>query len=55
MAARGVRVLVAFDPCILSGGGAILNLPAEVDALERDYCAIPGQAAYDPAVCNKYK
>ncbi len=28
---------------------------AEVDALERDYCAIPGQAAYDPAVCNKYK
>jgi hypothetical protein len=27
MAARRVRVLVAFDPCILSGGGAILNLP----------------------------
>jgi hypothetical protein len=27
IAAKGVRVLAAFDPCVLSGGGAMLNLP----------------------------
>ena len=27
IAAKGVRVLATFDPCILSGGGAVLNLP----------------------------
>ena len=27
IAAKGVRVLAAFHPCVLSGGGAILNLP----------------------------
>jgi hypothetical protein len=27
IASKGVRVLAAFDPCILSGGGAVLNLP----------------------------
>jgi hypothetical protein len=27
IASKGVRVLAAFDPCVLSGGGAVLNLP----------------------------
>ena len=27
IAEKGVRVLASFDPCILTGGGAILNLP----------------------------
>lgn len=27
IAPKGVRVLGMFDPCILSGGGAVLNLP----------------------------
>jgi hypothetical protein len=27
IAAKGVRVLAAFDPCVLSGGSAMLNLP----------------------------
>jgi hypothetical protein len=27
IASKGVRVLAAFDPCILSGGGGVLNLP----------------------------
>ena len=27
IAAKGVRVLATFDPCILTGGGAVLNLP----------------------------
>src|ERR671922_1542558 len=27
IAAKGVKVLATFDPCILTGGGAVLNLP----------------------------
>ena len=27
IAAKGVRVLATFDPCVLTGGGAVLNLP----------------------------
>jgi hypothetical protein len=27
----------------------------QTERLERDYCSDPQQAAYDPAICNKYK